>query len=959
MPRILQHFAALLFLALCPLAVADTCAVPVVTNLHATSNAAGTQVTFTWDTNIPADSLVSYGLGLGGLVSPVTDVAGVTTGHSVVVGNYLPGRTSSWGYRTRPIVSGVPCDPSFYKFGGGPSIQPPSLTVTTSPQPAGSYDYQLLLLGAKHVTQGYGLYVQVTPARMVGSAPGLNIQKLTVTGLPPHASVYWPDQQTLGQAGTRSTVTSSNDTLTWYQVQTTQVQINTNVGGTTPPGSYTLTFTSSGTGLPTHTATWDFVVNDVSTNPFGYAFTAGTPGSYPAIPHLTEYLANASTYGAYNCAQDLDISPRTIRANDNANLTPVSSITKSSWFYDGVRVYNNVSKLLEDYPTWDQCRSNIKAVYRDGYIIPNNGAVLAFNMFTRGAYEDYRRTGDALNLTQIDKLDLHTYNPANGFLISPNPNQRETAYSLDSDLYASLLGRNNVRYGHDTTYWLQYHLDQVLSQVDMICLDRNAEYFEYFMAGLDADALISYYELKAHDPRIPPAIKCLADRLYEGWNAVTRDPGAFPYDSVQEQINQVGSSRVQLNLLIAPMFAWTFKMTGDATYQSEGDDIWTHGVLNDGALNNGPGFMGSLNAYPGGSAGKFFSQNYMWSADYVVWRSSPAPEATPSPATLDFGNQKTTVQSAPHAITLTNTGTGTLNIASIALTTGTEFALGTNTCGSTLAPDASCTVSPTFTPASIGTKTDGIVFTDDGPDSPQTVPLTGNGTASIVNLFPTSLSFGSLLVGQSSSAQVVTLRNTGNITLNITSIASNSVEFPITTSCGSTLAAGSTCTISATFHPLSTGAKSGGIVFTDDASDSPQTLPLTGTCSGTAIQYSILGVQTSSVEFPTRFITTTGQQVLTLTNLGAGILNISGISLSGDSAFTKSTNCGATLAVAASCSITLNFTPPTADGFSGTLSVADDAPDSPQSIAISGSGVLPVGATTLDAGSGSIDANIE
>jgi hypothetical protein len=110
-------------------------------------------------------------------------------------------------------------------------------------------------------------------------------------------------------------------------------------------------------------------------------------------------------------------------------------------------------------------------------------------------------------------------------------------------------------------------------------------------------------------------------------------------------------------------------------------------------------------------------------------------------------------------------------------------------------------------------------------------------TAPVASLTPPSLSFTST-TGIASAAQVATLSNTGNATLTITGITiagTNPTDFAITTgtnACGSSLAAGSNCSIYATFTPVSASSFAATLTVTDNASGSPQTTTLTGT--GTA-----------------------------------------------------------------------------------------------------------------------------
>jgi len=105
----------------------------------------------------------------------------------------------------------------------------------------------------------------------------------------------------------------------------------------------------------------------------------------------------------------------------------------------------------------------------------------------------------------------------------------------------------------------------------------------------------------------------------------------------------------------------------------------------------------------------------------------------------------------------------------------------------------------------------------------------GGSTASPgFNISASSLSFSNQQINTSSAAQVLTLTNTGSATLNITSIVTTG-NFSDTTTCTSTLAAGSNCTVSVTFSPLSAAALTGATTFTDNAVGSPQAVSLSGT----------------------------------------------------------------------------------------------------------------------------------
>ena len=204
------------------------------------------------------------------------------------------------------------------------------------------------------------------------------------------------------------------------------------------------------------------------------------------------------------------------------------------------------------------------------------------------------------------------------------------------------------------------------------------------------------------------------------------------------------------------------------------------------------------------------------------------------PTPLGFGTLAVGLTSPVKKVTLTNIGTTTLTISSIAVT-GAEagdFPETATTCGSSLAAAASCTVSLTFKPTTTGARSANLTVTDNAAGSPQQVPLSGTGTTA--ELTPTSLSFGKVTVGTTSSVMTATLKNVGTTAITITSITLAGLDpgdFAQTNTCGSSLAASASCTISVTFKPTATGARSALLKVTDSAAGSPQTVTLSGTGS--------------------------------------------------------------------------------------------------------------------------------
>jgi hypothetical protein len=318
--------------------------------------------------------------------------------------------------------------------------------------------------------------------------------------------------------------------------------------------------------------------------------------------------------------------------------------------------------------------------------------------------------------------------------------------------------------------------------------------------------------------------------------------------------------------------------------------------------------------------------------------STAVPLVTFSPASLAFASQPINTTSAAQTITLSNTGNATLTITSVAIT-GTnpsDFAQIT-TCGDTLAAGASCTINITFKPTSATARSALVSVTDNAGGSPHTVPLTGTGTSPAAQLSPTSEAFGVQLINTTSTARTVTLANTGNSTLSITSISftgTNAADFTRTTTCGTTLAAGASCNISVTFRPAATGARSANLSVTDNAPGSPHTIPLTGT--GTAVT-----VSPTSLAFTSQAVgITSAAKTVTVTNSGATALTVISISFTGTNAtdFAQTNTCGTSVAAGRNCTINVTFTPLVQGARLASLRIADSDPTSPQLVTLTGTG---------------------
>ena len=182
----------------------------------------------------------------------------------------------------------------------------------------------------------------------------------------------------------------------------------------------------------------------------------------------------------------------------------------------------------------------------------------------------------------------------------------------------------------------------------------------------------------------------------------------------------------------------------------------------------------------------------------------------------------------------------------------------------------------------------------------------------------------------------MTLQNAGNQALSITSISltgANTSDFSLSQNCGSSLAANASCQINVTFTPTARGTRTATVSLVDKAADSPQTISLSGT--GIA---PVANLSPSSLTFPGQFVGTTGlPENVTLTNNGDVALSISSIRASAQ--FGTSNGCTTSLAVGVGCTISVFFDPSAAGSQTGTLTITDNAPGSPQTVQLSGTGM--------------------
>ena len=306
---------------------------------------------------------------------------------------------------------------------------------------------------------------------------------------------------------------------------------------------------------------------------------------------------------------------------------------------------------------------------------------------------------------------------------------------------------------------------------------------------------------------------------------------------------------------------------------------------------------------------------------------------TVTPATHGFGSVAVGITSAASTITVRNAGTAAISGLSVT-SSNALFKMATNTCTSSLAGGASCTVGVTFGPTAIGAQTGNITATYTGVGSPVSATVTGTGVAPI-SITPTSHNFGSVGEGSTSAATTFTVRNaeTAAVPLTITTAA----PFAVTGgTCAASVPASSTCTISATFAPTAAAAQTGSITVAFAGAGSPVTAALSGT-----------GVSPITITPTSRAFgnvtqgTTSAARTFTVKNNTTAAIPLTVSSTNTEFA---ATGCTPSVAAAASCTLSATFAPTaTATGAqTGTIAVAYTGTGSPQSVAVTGTAVSPL-----------------
>jgi hypothetical protein len=308
---------------------------------------------------------------------------------------------------------------------------------------------------------------------------------------------------------------------------------------------------------------------------------------------------------------------------------------------------------------------------------------------------------------------------------------------------------------------------------------------------------------------------------------------------------------------------------------------------------------------------------------------------SPSPSPVAFGNTKVGANQTS-TVTLSNSGGTDLTITQATMS-GAGFSMSNLALPLTVHAGKAASATITFAPTGSGNFSGSTSFavTANQQNSKVVLNFSGAGVASgTLTPNPSSLTFGSIPVG-SNSSQSETLTNTGGASVTISQATASGAGFSVSgLTLPVTLASNQSVTFNAIFAPAGAGAASGALNIVSDASNSPLSIPF----SGTGLAPGSLSANPTSLAFGSVQLGNSAHLSETLTNTGGSTVTISQANLTGAVFSVSGLTLPLTLTANQSVTFTATFTPASAGAVSGSLSVVSNASNSPLNIALSGTG---------------------
>ncbi len=300
-----------------------------------------------------------------------------------------------------------------------------------------------------------------------------------------------------------------------------------------------------------------------------------------------------------------------------------------------------------------------------------------------------------------------------------------------------------------------------------------------------------------------------------------------------------------------------------------------------------------------------------------------APHIAVQPAdTLDFGSVRINAAPASRGITVQNTGTDVLNLASAVPLPSPPFSLKSKP--SSVDVGTSAIVSINFAPTTVGSFTGSVAIASDDLNKPSTVVyLKGAGINSALNI-PSNVDFLGVAT-QTSHDTIITLQNTGAAGVNILkyTLTDASGVFSVKDSVSHTIAGNSSIHVTLSFKPTAAQNYSGTLTLT---TDDPNAHTLTIGLAGHGLE-GALSISPASLDFGTVDSGKTVTSPVDITNTGTAGVTIQSVAITGANASmfgVKSTlpALPATLQTAGKLNVVVSFDPPGAGQFSAKLTIS-------------------------------------
>ncbi len=321
---------------------------------------------------------------------------------------------------------------------------------------------------------------------------------------------------------------------------------------------------------------------------------------------------------------------------------------------------------------------------------------------------------------------------------------------------------------------------------------------------------------------------------------------------------------------------------------------------------------------------------------------------------LDFG---TVVEGTTRTLskTIGNNGDQDCIVNGLTITGSADFALNPAAPATpfALVPTTTVDVPVDYTPSSTGDDAGTLDISSDDPDQALiSVPLAGTGiiVAPDIDVTPVALNYGVVTVG-TTQTRTVTIRNLGNADLRVTGFTlTGSPTFmlgPGAPATPFTLAPGAATDLPVIYAPTVEGPDSGTLeIASDDPNEAIVPVPLNAT--GGVLDADI-DVTPSAINFGTVTTATRTIRFVTIANVGAAELTVTGLSMTGSTDFQLISDFEPpfTIRVGQNRVVEVHYVPSDVGPDPGTLEIASDDPDE-NSVSVALSGTAEAGVPDVD-----------